>query len=138
MAKTDHLKQILELKTYYITFCFCFFFAKAYLKRSDISTISVSASACGWAHRRWVASSQRIVSLSRSEHEICLTGCSVELRQGHPYPGDACGLGSARARLLWRWQRKPHCGEGRGQYGAQGLEKGVLSVGCWESLQTFR
>jgi hypothetical protein len=29
------------------------------------------------------------------------------------------------------------CGEGRGEYGTRGLEKEVLSVGCWESLWAF-
>lgn len=83
VAKTGHLKQIFELKTYYITFLF---FAKADLKRNDISTISLSASICCWVHGMWVSFSQRVASLSRTEHKICLTSCSVELRHRYPYP----------------------------------------------------
>lgn len=70
-----------------------------------------------------MSSGQRVASLSISRHKICPTGCSVELRPGHCYPGDVCGFVSSRTRTQIVGEMAGQTALGRRKIWNSGLRK---------------
>lgn len=94
MAEADHFKQIFELETYYITFCFLqelILKGVIFPQYLDLPKYAAGHTKCGC-----LPASGQLHGAEVSMPSV--QSCSVELRHGHPYPGDVCGPASSRTR----------------------------------------